>query len=216
MLAAALAVGGAEAGALTRRRQLCARYFCTTVARDRLVSVLRVRARPMSGPEEEEPVTSLHWALRRRTGQVWELRDPPPSLGASDTLHRLALAGSWVAFADSGCEGRSGNGCFEGVQRLDVASGKFEYDLGHPFEGPKVCEPIHSGSAFTPEVSVLRLAGSGTIAWMQSDEVCELSHGPGEPVLLGQGASLDPISLEFADGFVIWRQGDALESAPLS
>ncbi len=189
-------------------------YRCTTVTQDRLVSVLRVSSRPRSEEREDEVGHSVHWAVWKPTGVAWELSDFGAVLGDSSTLRRLALAGPWVAVALAGCDGRYMNGCSEGVQRLNVASGHVEYDVGPPFGQPPECEPRRSGSVVSPAIAALVLAPTGAIAWIQGSELCELAPRESVPKLLATSAAIDPRSLEITDGFLIWRDGEALASTP--
>jgi hypothetical protein len=216
LLAVALGPGAREAGAQTRQRQLCRTYRCTVVAEDSQVRVVRVQSRAHGEESEAELGHSVHWAIWRPSGRAWPLQDWDVTM---DSIHlrKLALAGPWVADATQGCSHET-ESCTEGVKRMRAQTGQIEYDLGGGPDEPagRECLTGYLGDAGQPVISALRIATSGTMAWIQVGRVCELPHGSQVPLLLASSPAVVPNSLQIADGFLIWREGGALGSAPLA
>jgi hypothetical protein len=213
LLAVLLVPGAARAGEPTRQRQLCRQYLCTTVAQDRSVRIVRVKSRHPEEQSEEESPPSVHWAVWKPSGRTWPLKDPVLFLD-SIKLRLLALGGSWVAFATEGCSHETLS-CGEGVTRLNAHTGRREEPLG---AGPGQWLPgeWECFGGETPKalgISDLVIAASGTMGWIEEGHLCELPPSSQRPVLLASSPSVLAHSLELADGFFIWREGEALRSA---
>jgi hypothetical protein len=212
LLAAALLVAG-PAQAHSGPRPLCVKYRCTTVKQDRLVRVLKVASRHPEDESESEYGHWVHYAVWKRSGRAWPLGDKAVQQDSSGEAW-IALAGPWIAYVEESCSHETLQ-CEYVVQRLNAQTGRHDVIFdGIPNEQAPLPPPGAGCLAGDTPVTSLTLAESGTAAWIEEGHVCELLHDSQVPVLLSAGPGVDPGSLLLADGFFIWREGEALRSTP--
>jgi hypothetical protein len=192
------------------------------------VRVIEVDSRRMY-ESESELGHRVHWAVWKRSGRAWPLGDTTEELD-SNSAGYIVVAGPWTAWVGSSCSHETEE-CAWVANRLDAQTGRSEQNdtelnsFEHPAQPGSGCQIFDSGSK---SITALVLAGSGTIAWIQGTDVCELPHdaqrepglsAPGFerqriPVLLASAPAIAPDSLRRARGRVYWSE-EIVHSAPL-
>jgi hypothetical protein len=192
----------ADAVARTRRRPLCARFRCKTVADNAQV---RVAAVTVSGRYGER--YSEHVAVWKPSGRTTPLGDNGGNaLGDGSFLGRFALAGRFLGYATVGFSHEETGLAGYGVARLNVQSGHRE-DVTLGRDGTLantrcVGEAIDAGAS---GVTAIVATAAGTVAWIMAGHfvpgptvVCEMSPGSQSPVVLAQSKEIVPDSLAVA------------------
>jgi hypothetical protein len=204
-LLGAVACSAAPVARAERRVQLCARYRCRTLARNRQVTVIRATSRHRASE-----------VLRQRSYAELQPRGRPQPLGDSEEgpiLWRVAVGGAYVAYSLSFTRATDPTTTWK-VGRLNALSGRREIidaELGE--EGPRYLP--------SPGITALIVTPSGLIAWIlagpRSDErdyrVFEVAPTSKLPTLLAEGSDIDPRSLAAAGRYVYWTQGQSPMSA---